>query len=69
MRCGRPQVLNAIRTKMTGETRVRLFVKERRLAYYQAKYRKVPHVEVCTGRREAAGLQARRARASERERA
>ena len=54
---------------MTGETRVRLFVKERRLAYYQAKYRKVPHVEVCTGRREAAGLQARRARASERERA
>ena len=40
-----PQILGAIRTKLVGHT-VRLFVKERRLAYYQAKYRKFPHVDV-----------------------
>ena len=34
-----PQILGAIRTKLVGHT-VRLFVKERRLAYYQAKYKK-----------------------------
>ena len=34
-----PQVLGAIRTKLAGH-KIRLFVKERRLQYYQAKYRK-----------------------------
>ena len=40
-----PQILGAIRTKLVGHN-VRLFVKERRLAYYQAKYKKYPHVDV-----------------------
>ena len=40
-----PQILGAIRTKLVGHN-IRLFVKERRLAYYQAKYRKFPHVDV-----------------------
>jgi len=40
-----PQVMGAIGKRMVGH-RVRLFVKERRLAFYTAKYRKYPHVEV-----------------------
>jgi hypothetical protein len=39
-----PQVLGSIR-KLKGHT-VRLFVKERRLAFYQAKYKKYPNVDV-----------------------
>ena len=41
-----PQVLASLRTKLSGDTPVRLFVKERRLEYYVKKYRDVPHVEV-----------------------
>jgi len=40
-----PQVLGAIRTRFAGHN-VRLFVKERRLSYYKAKYRRNAHVEV-----------------------
>ena len=40
-----PQILGAIRTKLAGHS-IRLFVKERRLAYYTAKYKKFPHVDV-----------------------
>ena len=40
-----PQVLSAIRTKLTGHS-IRLFVKERRLAFYTAKYKRYPHVDV-----------------------
>ena len=41
-----PQVLASLRTKLSGDTPVRLFVKERRLAYYQNKYKGVAHVDV-----------------------
>jgi hypothetical protein len=40
-----PQVLGAIGKRMVGH-RVRLFVKERRLAYYLHAFRKSPHVDV-----------------------
>jgi len=40
-----PQVLGAIGRRMQGHT-IRLFVKERRLAFYQAKFRRYPHVHV-----------------------
>ena len=40
-----PQILGAIRTKLAGH-QIRLFVKERRLAYYQARYKRYPHVDV-----------------------
>ena len=40
-----PQVMGAIGRRFGGR-RVRLFVKERRLAFYTAKYRRYPHVEV-----------------------
>ena len=37
--------MGAIGRRMAGHS-VRLFVKERRLAFYTAKYRKHPHVDV-----------------------
>lgn len=40
-----PQVLRSIR-KLSGQSPVRLFVKNTRLAFYQAKYRKYPHIDV-----------------------
>ena len=40
-----PQILGAIRTKLAGHS-IRLFVKESRLAHYQARYRNFPHVDV-----------------------
>ena len=43
-----PAVMGAIRRKLVGlpDGSIRLFVKERRLAFYQAKYKKYPHVDV-----------------------
>lgn len=40
-----PQVLGAIGKRMQGH-RVRLFVKEHRLAFYKAKFRRYPHIDV-----------------------
>mmetsp|Transcript_24329 Transcript_24329/g.72531 ORF Transcript_24329/g.72531 Transcript_24329/m.72531 type:complete len:522 (+) Transcript_24329:97-1662(+) len=40
-----PQVLSPLKSKLAGR-RVLLFVKEKRLAYYTAKYKRYPHVTV-----------------------